>query len=174
MQTSTTVRRILGGVVLLAGGLLLACEQAPTATSDTDAAGVLFGRTNNNGARIWLPNYDHCAVVDGTGALFVPVACTMQVATPSANAEATVVVHASGVPNPTGNTVHWGPENPGWMWAGLFYVQFGLLAPPYPCAVILADGSFGFTLDWRGIVTPSGEATVTCHYSDKQPYQFPF
>jgi len=173
MNRSTTVMRILSGLVLTAGGLMLACATPPTAADDAEAGAVMFGRYNDNGARIWLPNYDHCAVVDGTGALFVPVACTMQVATPSSNSDATVVVHASGVPNPTGTTVHWGPDNPGWMWAGLFYQVYGLVAPPYPCGVIVANGDVLFTLDWHATVTPSGQATVTCHYSDKQAYQFP-
>ncbi len=158
---------------LAAGGFLLACQDGPTAVDDADAGGMLFGRVNDNGARIWLPRYDHCAVVDGTGALFVPVACTMLVATPSSNSNATVVARASGVPNPTGETVHWGPENPGWGWALLFQFQFGLDAPPYPCALISATGEYLFTLDWHATVTPSGQATVTCHYSDRQAYQFP-
>ena len=150
----------------------LACERSPAALDDGYADGVRFGRTNDNGARIWLPNYEHCAVVDGTGAL-VPVPCTMNVATPSSNSNGTVVVQATGVPNPTGNTVHWGPDEPGWMWKALFYQRFGLTAPPYPCGVIDANGVVQLTLDWHAIVTPSGQATVTCHYSDKQPYQFP-
>lgn len=162
---------IAGATALIA---TLACESLPAAPDPGYADAIRFGRTNDNGARIWLPNYTHCAVVDGTGAFFVPVACTMNVATTSSNANGTVVVQASGVPNPTGNTVHWGPENPGWMWQALFYQRFGLTAPPYPCGVIDADGVVRLTLDWHAIVTPSGQATVTCHYSDRSAYQFPF
>jgi hypothetical protein len=166
-------RAPLGIAAALALSATLACERSPVAPNEDNAEGVRFGRTNDNGARIWLPNYTHCAVVDGTGAFFVPVACTMNVATTSSNSNGTVVVQAAGVPNPTGKTVHWGPDNPGWNWAAFFYFQFGLTAPPYPCGVIDANGVVRLTLDWHAIVTPSGEATVTCHYSDRQAYQFP-
>jgi len=164
--------RILGGVTLTVGGLTLACATPPTGVDEADAGPILLGRGNDNGARIWLPTYDFCAVVDGVGAL-VPVPCPMDVGTPSPNSVATVVAQASGVSNPTGTTVHWGPANPGYMWAGLFYQVFGLTAPPYPCGVIVGNGEVRFTLDWDAIVTPSGQATVTCHYSDTQAYQFP-
>lgn len=168
---SRVTMRILGGISLAASGLLLACAGPPTATEDRNAEAVSFGRTNDNGASIWLPDGSlPCAVVDGTGAL-VPVPCSMQVATPSSNSNALVVVRASGIFNATGKTVHWGPDNPGWQWAGLFYVMFGVTAPPYPCGVKVGPGStffvdILFTLDWQATVTPSGEATVTCHYSD--------
>jgi hypothetical protein len=168
MNWSTNLLRIAGGVALSG---LLACEKAPTATDGADAGRVMLGRTNNNGASIWLPDGSlPCAVVDGNGAL-VPVPCTMQVATPSSNSNAMVVVRASGIPNPTGRTVHWGPDNPGYQWAGLFYLTFGLTAPPYPCGVKVGPGStwfvdIVFTLDWHATVTPSGEATITCHYSE--------
>lgn len=163
------MRRILGGVVLAMSGLLLACEQPPTGTNDAGA--VSLRSTNNSGASIWLPDGSlPCAVVDGVGRL-VPVPCTMQVATPSSNSNAMVVVRASGIFNPTGKTVHWGPDDPGPEWAGLFFYTFGLTAPPYPCGVKVGPGStyfvdIVFTLDWQATVTPSGEATVTCHFSD--------
>jgi hypothetical protein len=175
MKRSTTVRGILGGVILTMGGLLLACDQPPTATDDVNEGAVMLGRSNDNGASIWLPDGSlPCAVVDGTGA-FVPVPCTMQVATPGSNGDAMVLVRASGILNPTGKTVHWGPDNPGYQWAGLFYVTFGLAAPPYPCGVKVGPGStyfvdILFTLDWHATVTPSGEATVTCHYRDKSAW----
>lgn len=169
MRWSSVVVRVLSGAAVSA---LIACERTPTAADRGDPGALAFGRTNNNGARIWLPNFDHCAVVDGTGAL-VPAECRMQVATPSATGNATVVVQVSGVANPTGTTVHWGPADPGWQWAGLFYLTFGLTAPPYPCGVIVESGEVRFTLDWSGTVTPSGQATVTCHYSDRDAYQFP-
>ena len=168
MNWSAGLLRLAGGVAL-AG--MVACEQAPTAADGADAGGMMLGRTNNNGASLWLPDGSlPCAVVDGNGAV-VPVPCTMQVATPSANGNAMVVVRASGIANPTGRTVHWGPDNPGYQWAGLFYYTFGLTAPPYPCGVKVGPGStyfvdIVFTTDWHATVTPSGEATVTCHFSE--------
>ncbi len=172
MRRCIGAMRVVGGVMLTA---MLACEQPPTATDDAAAGAVMLGRYNDNGASLWLPDGSlPCAVVDGTGA-FVPVPCTMQVATPASHSNAMVVVRASGVPNPTGKTVHWGPENPGYMWAGLFAATFGLTAPPYPCGVKVGPGStyfvdILFTLDWHATVTPSGEATVTCHYSTKSAW----
>ncbi len=172
MRKSRLMMRLLGGVILTSGGLLLACQN-PAAT-DADA-GAVYGIGNDNGASIWLPDGSlPCAVVDGTGVL-VPVPCTMQVATPSSNSNAKVVVRASGIFNPTGKTVHWGPDNPGWQWAGLFYVVFGVTAPPYPCGVKVGPGStyfvdIVFTVDWHAIVTPSGEATVTCQYSNESAW----
>lgn len=172
MKRSRSTLRTLGGVILTTAGLALACQAPPTATDDAEAGGVLAGRANDNGATFWLPDGSlPCAVVDGVGAL-VPVPCTMQVATPSANSNAMVVVQASGIFNPTGGTVYWGPENPGFQWAGLFYLTFGLTAPPYPCGVKIGPGStyfvdIVFTLNWHATVTPEGDAEVICHYSDK-------
>ena len=178
MKRFPPVMRILHGVVLSAGAFMLACASPPTATTDTDAGAVLPGLANDNGARIWLPDGSlPCAVVDGVGAL-VPVPCSRQVATPSPNSNALVVVRASGISNPTGKAVHWGPDNPGYMWAGLFYVTFGVTAPPYPCGVKVGPGStyfvdIVFTLDWHATVSPSGEATVTCHYSTESAWYPP-
>ena len=161
---------VLGAVLLSA---MPACEP-PTAADDTDGGAVALGRYNDNGASFWLPGEHTCAVVDGDGHL-LPVPCSTQVATPSANSNATVTVKATGVPNTTGKTVHWGPENPGFEWAGLFYYSFGVTGPPYACGVKVGPGStyfvdIVFTLDWHAIVTPSGEATVTCHYRDESAW----
>jgi len=89
------------------------------------------------------------------------------------------VVKASGIFNPTGKAVHWGPTNPGWMWALIWSgPPFGLQGPPYPCGVQVGPGStyfvdIVFTTDWHATVTPSGEATVTCHYSTESAWYPP-
>ena len=173
MKRSRAVSRILGGITLALGGLVLACQTPPTATDDADAGPASLGRGNDQGARLWLPDNSTlpCAVVDGIGAI-VPVPCTMQVATPSSNSNAMVVVQASGIYNPTGETVNWGPENPGGQWAGMFYVLFGLTEAPYPCGVQVGPGAryfvdIVFTTKWHATVTPEGDAEVVCHYSDK-------
>lgn len=170
MNCSMNLLRVVGGVALAS---LLACEPAPTAAGESGSDQVVgLGRANDNGATIWYPDGSlPCAVVDGTGAL-VPVPCTMQVATPSANSNAMVMVRASGIANPTREAVHWGPSNPGYQWAGLFYLTFGVTAPPYPCGVKVGPGSryfvdIVFTTDWHAVVTPSGEATITCRYSEE-------
>jgi hypothetical protein len=154
---------------------VVACTVPPTASDDPDPGAILLGRGNEQGARLWLPDGSlPCAVVDGVGAL-VPVPCSMQVATPSSNSNAKVVVHASNILNPTGKAVHWGPDNPGPQWAGLFFYTFGVTGPPYPCGVKVGPGAtyfvdIVFTLDWHATVTPSGEATVTCQYSTKSAW----
>ena len=165
-----------GRLLLTAGALMLACSTPPTATNDPDPNAILLGRGNEQGARLWLPGGSNlpCAVVDGVGAL-VPVPCSQQVATPSPTSNAMVVVKASNIFNPTGKAVHWGPENPGAQWAGLFYLNFGVTGPPYPCGVQIGPGStyfvdIVFTTDWHATVTPSGEATVTCHYSNESAW----
>jgi len=157
--------------VVLAGGFMLACDRPPTAANEVEVGTIALGRGNDNGATIWLPDAN-CAVIDGNGDFFL-VDCRMQVGTPSSNGNATAVVQASGVPNPTGMTVHWGPWNPGRGYEAVFLEYFGIESPPYPCGVILGNGDYAFTLNWHAIVTPSGQATLTCHYSDKWEYEFP-
>lgn len=168
--------QIPGRVILTAGALALACGNPPTAIEEPDAGAISLGRANDNGATFWLPGLSlPCAVIDGTGAL-VPRPCTMQIATPSSNSNAMVVVRASGIFNPTGRTVHWGPDNPGWGFEFIWSLPpFQLTAPPYPCGVKVGPGDgylegVLFTLNWHATVTPDGDATVTCHYSDKSAW----
>jgi hypothetical protein len=97
----------------------------------------------------------------------------MEVSTPSTSFEATVVVRASGVANPTGEAVHWGPMNPGWQWALFFSIRLQWPGAPYPCGVMLRDGRLGLTFDWKAVVTPSGQAILSCHYSDKDGIALP-
>ena len=153
------------------GGLLLACEPPPTATEVADVGTVAFGRGNDNGARIWLPD-PGCGVIDGTGAFFW-VDCRMQVTNPGTHGNSNLVAQATGVPNPTGKVVHWGPDNPGWEFEAVFAAFFGVEEPPYPCAVFNNDGDFVFTLNWHATVTPSGNATFACHYSKNSAYELP-
>lgn len=171
MRRSQVSTQVLGWAVLVLGGLALACEAAPTATDDPTPAQLGVG--NDQGARFWLPDGSlPCAVIDGLGGL-VPVPCTKQVATPSSNRNALVVVRASGIFNPTGETVTWGPENPGYAWAYVWSLPpLGLTEPPYPCGVKVGSGSawfvdIVFTTNWHATVTPEGDAEVVCHYSDK-------
>lgn len=177
MNRRTT--RTLGGLGLGLVGLLLACGTPPTAMNDHDPGAVMFGRGNDQGARFWLPDGSlPCAVVNGVGG-FVPTACTKQIATPSSNQNAKVEVRASGIFNPTGRTVHWGPDHPGYAWAYIWSLPpFGLTAPPYPCGVKIGPGStyfvdIVFTLNWHATVTPEGDATVICQYSDKSAWTPP-
>jgi hypothetical protein len=163
--------RILGWAIVTFGGLALACQAPPTATEDAGPASL--GRANENGATFWSPDGSlPCAVIDGIGGL-VPQPCTMQVATPSSNSNAMVVVRASGIFNPTGTTVTWGPENPGYAWRWVWsQAPFFLTSPPYPCGVKVGAGSayfvdIVFTTKWHATVTAEGDAEVVCHYSDK-------
>ena len=123
--------------------------------------------------------FEACAVIDGTGAFFPwdwTLPCGLEVATFSNNMNASISVHASGVPNTTGKTVHWGPYNTeGTEWAASYDGSLGdpfptLDGPPYPCFVLGTDYDLTnplFTVKWKAWVTPSGEATLSCQYSEK-------
>ena len=151
--------------------LLVACTDQQPADPDL-ADGPVF----NNGAVV---HHDEigCAVVDGLGTWYpadFTLPCGAEVATFGQNMNSNITVHASGVPNPTGKTVHWGPYNPGQDWADSYLPD--ITEPPYPCFVLGPDYDLDnplFTVNWKGTVTPSGEATLTCHYSKKWEFQWP-
>jgi len=161
------------GAAALALLVAFGCSEPPTtstaASDDADVGTVAFGRGNDNGARIWLPD-PGCGVIDGTGAFFW-VDCRMQVTNPGTHGNSNLVAQATGVPNPTGRIVHWGPDNPGWEFEVVFAEFFGVTEPPYPCAVFNNDGDFVFTLNWHATVTPSGNATFVCHYGQNSAYE---
>ena len=160
------------GIILLAAtGVLCACDGPPTAVQDVENAGV-FLKADGIGSGAIVMRGGACAVIDGTGAFFL-IPCTVEVATYSANGNALAVAHASGVPNPTGEVVRWGPDNPGWEYAATWEEYFGITSPPYPCYVLGPEGEALFTVNWWAMVTPSGEATITCHYSKKWEFQWP-
>ena len=119
-----------------------------------------------------------CGVVDGNGDWFpagwpdVALPCGTEVSTYSNNGNASLTVRASGVPNPTGKTIHWGPYNPGAAWVA----SYDLPGPPYPCFLLGPDRDLEnplFTVNWHAVVTPSGQATLTCQYSKKWEFQWP-
>ncbi len=122
-----------------------------------------------------------CGLIDGNGEWFPAgfpdtdwLECGTEVATYSKNGNARVSVHTSGVPNPTGRTIHWGPYNPGADWVASYP---GLPGPPYPCIVAGPSRDFVndllYTVNWHATVTPSGEATLTCIYSKQWEFEFP-
>jgi len=158
-------------LLLTVWGVLFACDSPPTAVQDVEALGVLMKAEGMGHGAIVMRGGD-CAVIDGTGAFFL-IPCTVEVATYSPNGNALAVAHASGVPNPTGQVVFWGPNDPGWEYAATWEEYFGITTPPYPCYVLGPQGEALFTVNWSAMVTPSGEATMTCHYSKKWEYQWP-
>ena len=158
-------------IFVIAVGVLFACDRPPTAVDAAEAPDVLM-KADGMGKGAIVMRGGECAVIDGTGAFF-PIPCTVEVATYSPNGNALAVAHASGVPNPTGEVVKWGPDNPGWEYAATWEEYFGITSPPYPCYVLGPEGEALFTVNWWAMVTPSGEATVTCHYSKKWEYQWP-
>ena len=170
---------LLSFVLLL---VTASCSEMPSASQADDAAlqyksdaslivlGASSLAKSDKGAIRYIPD-PNCGVIDGTGALFY-VDCLNQIATYSSNGNASIVVQASGVPNPTGKFIRWGPQNPGWEFEAVFDAYFGITEPPYPCAVLDHDSNLAFTLKWSGTVTPSGQATLSCHYQDKWAYQW--
>ncbi|MHC4094411.1 MAG: hypothetical protein ACYSVY_29775 [Planctomycetota bacterium] len=121
--------------------VLVACTDQQLADPDL-ADGPLF----NNGAVLFRGDFG-CAVIDGEGNWFPEnyleppdfpaLFCGTEVATFSKNGNASLTVRASGVPNPTGKTVHWGPYNPGQDWADSYLPD--ITEPPYPCFVLGPD-----------------------------------
>jgi hypothetical protein len=159
---------------------LAACSGSPP-TSPTPTAEVgggtisTAGGDNNNGAVVHHGEIG-CAVVDGNGEWFpdefFSLPCGTEVATFSKNLNAKLTVHASGVPNDTGKTVHWGPYNPGAAWVEQYPELSG---PPYPCFIYGTEYSPDsplFTVKWHATVTPSGEATLVCIYQKKWEMQW--
>jgi hypothetical protein len=154
--------------------VFVACtDQQPVALDDAEGPAFSKGAVLRHGVV-------DCGVIDGTGAFFPSTAsgelipCGTEVATFSENGNAKATAQAFGVPNPTGETVRWGPYNPGWEMAAMF-AEIGIEAPPYPCIVYGTGGAedYLFTVKWHAMVTPSGHATISCHYSKKWEYQWP-
>ncbi len=152
-------------VVLLTAGLVVSCDQAPTAAEDS-AADVPTIQANNGAVR-WIPDPE-CGVFDSDGEFFL-VDCRNQIATYSRNGNALVVAQASGVPNSTGEMLHWDAWNP----PQIMMDWFGLEEPPAPCYVLGPDGGALFTLNWKAKLTPSGQGSLVCHYAKKWEYQWP-
>jgi len=162
-----TTALALGLAVVLAFG----CTDqttTPTELSETVSAPVF-----NNGAVVFRGDIG-CAVVDGNGDWFpqtFDLPCGTEVSTYSRNGNAKVTVQASGAPNPTGKTVHWGPYNPGRDWVASYPELDG---PPYPCFMFGPDRTTElYTVNWKATVTPSGQGTLTCIYSKKWEFQWP-
>ena len=157
---------------LLAGLVAFGCSDPPTTAAALSDAAVA---PSFSGAVVFRGDIG-CAVVDGNGNWFPPtfdLPCGTEVATYSANGNAKVTVQASGAPNPTGKTIHWGPYNPGPDWVASYPELTG---PPYPCYLLGPDRDLDnplFTLNWQATVTPSGQATLTCHYKKQWEFQWP-
>lgn len=171
-------------LVLACLGLVVSCEPDPAGPAMDNLevgpapavhAPMIGPTVFSNGAVV---HHDEigCQVVDGEGYWFPgdwSLPCNIEVATNSKNQNAMIVVHASGVPNPTGKMVHWGPDNPGYDWAASYPELSG---PPYPCYLLGADYDLDnplFTVNWKAWVTPSGEAGLVCHYQKKWEFQWP-
>ncbi|MGW8267552.1 MAG: hypothetical protein ACWGSQ_14390 [Longimicrobiales bacterium] len=165
-------------------GLVLGCEPDP-AGPEMAAAGMapaqtlfapMFGLTDSNNSAVIHKDEIGCQVIDGEGYWFPgdwSLPCKIEVATNSENLNAMILVEATGVPNPTGKTVHWGPFNPGYDWAAS-YPELG--GPPYPCYLLGTDYDLDnplFTIHWKAWVTPEGNARLVCQYQKKWEFQWP-
>lgn len=159
-------------VGVLALSVAISCNQQPVEPLQ-DAGTTLM---NNKGAVVFRGDVP-CAVIDGNGDWFPPgfpeegIPCGTEVATFSKNGNAKATIQASGAPNPTGRTVHWGPWNPGQAMVDLWP---DLNGPPYPCFLLGPERDFEnplFTVNWHATVTPSGQATLTCIYQEKWAFR---
>lgn len=164
-------------VVSLALLVVVSCnEQPPTAVVEDSAVTTPVLAAGGLGAVVTLGDIG-CYSIDGNGDYYPPTfdgSCFRETATYSQNGNSTWTMRMSGVPNPTGKTIHYGPYFVG---SGQAAADYSFLDPgPYPCAVLGPDRDFDnflYTTNWRQILTPSGEAITTCIYSEKFAWQFP-
>lgn len=154
-------------ISLVFATLVAGCgSDMPTDTEVLDSGSALL---SSNGAVVWRGDIG-CSVIDGTGAWFPEdwsLPCGTEIATYGTNLNAKVTVQATGVPNPSGKAVHWGPYNPGW---GAIAAYPQLSGPPYPCLVLGTDHDVAnplWTVNWKADITPSGNGTLVCHYMKK-------
>jgi len=154
------------------------CErEAPTApTGDAAASPAPTFAKGGIGAVITKGDIG-CAVIDGYGNSFPPDSlwdCGHEVGTWSRNGTAIWTTRMTGVPNPTGRTIHYGPYDLG---SGEVAAANAFLDPgPYPCYLLGADRDFDnflATTNWHETLTPSGVATITCIYNERFAFQWP-
>ena len=79
---------------------------------------------------------------------------TRFVATQSRNGNAKFICKITDVPNDTGRAVHFGAD-----------IALQYLNVEFPC-VLFEAGKLYYTLDWRQIVSPSGQAKLICEFKD--------
>ena len=165
-------------VLLLIAFVAVSCEQQPPTAPDgaAVAASAPSFAAGGLGAVVTLGDIG-CYAIDGNGDYFPPTFngnCWRETATYSRNGNSTWTMKMSGVPNPTGRTIHYGPYYIG---SGQAAADLSFLDPgPYPCALLGADRDFNnvlYTTNWHQVLTPSGEATTTCVYSKQFEYQWP-
>jgi len=117
-----------------------------------------------------------CFLIDGNGDYYPSTfdgSCGTEVSTYSENGNAVAIMRASGAPNSTGRTVHFGPYNPGWR---VVQDNPGLAPGPYPCYLLGPERDFNnflMSTNWHEVVTPTGEITFTCIYSARWAYHGP-
>ncbi len=122
-----------------------------------------------------------CGLLDGYGNAFPPTVdgmfvgdCGHETATYSQNGNSLWVMRYGGVPNPTGRTLFFGPYDVG---SGEVAESWAFLDPgPYPCCVLGPDRDPYnplCTTKWKQVLTPSGQATLTCTYAKQFEFQWP-
>jgi hypothetical protein len=166
-------------------GLFVACEpdpsgpemEAPELASVSAHPAPPMGLLASNMGAVVHKDEIGCRIPDGNGNPFPEdgwsLPCTREVATNSNSGAAMIVIHAEGVPNSTGRTVHWGPFNAPQYWMDSYS---GLTEGPYPCFLLGTDYDLDnplYTINWKAWVTPSGKATLMCHYQKKWDWQWP-
>lgn len=162
--------------------MTVGCEQEPPTAPDGASVTATAPAFLMGGIGAVVTRGDiGCGLIDGYGNVFPPPVdgmwvgdCGHEVATYGPNGNAVWVMRYSGVPNPTGRTLHYGPYDIG---NGEVAESWSFIAPgPYPCGVLGPDRDIYnplYTIKWKQVLTPSGEATLTCHYTKKFEFQWP-
>lgn len=163
--------------------LMAGCEPdpaAPALEAGTEEPGALLlapkaGHMQLNGGAVVHKDEIGCRLYDGAGNWFpadgsFSLPCGIEVANKN---HSIIHVRASGVPNPTGKLVVYGPYDVPQLWADEYPMLDG---PPYPCFVLGMDYDLDnplYTVNWWQTVTPSGEAALHCHWSKRWEFQWP-
>jgi len=164
-------------VFTLALFVAVSCDQQPIEPSSAAAAVPVTPLFAAGGLGSTVVRGDiGCWLIDGDGDYYPSTptgSCGTEVSTYSRNGNAVFIMRMSGVPNSTGRTVHYDAYNPGWR---VVQENPDLAPGPYPCYLLGPERDFDnflMTTNWHGVVTASGEATMTCVYSEKWKYQGP-
>jgi hypothetical protein len=165
-------------LLALAAFVAVSCESSPPTEVEPDAVTESTPLFLKGGIGAVVTKGDiGCALIDGYGTTYPPDYtgnCGTEIGTWSRNGTAIFTTKMTGVPNPTGRTIHYGPYDIG---SGEVAEANADLAPgPYPCYLLGADRDFDnflATTNWRQTLTPSGVATIPCSYTEKFAFTWP-
>jgi hypothetical protein len=141
--------------LLLLAAITVGCDEQNTATApDVPSAelGPQLNAFDEHRARI-IKDIWYCGMPDYNGDILYPLP-HVNIITNSKNNNAHHICKAEGVANPTGKALVWDPyddgvpysDEPCWIWNGEDWL---------------------ITMDWKQVISASGNATLYCHYKEE-------